>query len=70
MTPLSPQDQMFLLVERRNQPMHVGSLMLLSPPPDAGPNYAQELADWARSYTKAQPPFNQLLTYKLSLIHI
>ena len=44
MTPLSPQDQMFLLVERRNQPMHVGSLMLLSPPPDAGPNYAQELA--------------------------
>ncbi|MEK6787486.1 MAG: wax ester/triacylglycerol synthase family O-acyltransferase [Pseudomonadota bacterium] len=67
MTPLSPQDQMFLLVERRNQPMHVGSLMLLSPPPDAGPNYAQELADWARSYTKAQPPFNQLLTYKLGL---
>lgn len=67
MTPLSPQDQMFLLVERRNQPMHVGSLMLLSPPTDAGPNYAQELADWARSYTKAQPPFNQLLTYKLGL---
>lgn len=67
MTPLSPADQMFLLVERRNQPMHVGSLMLLSPPVDAGPNYAQDLADWARSYTRAEPPFNQLLTYKLGL---
>lgn len=67
MTPLSPQDQMFLLVERRNQPMHVGSLMLLTPPPDAGPDYVQELSEWARSHTVAQPPFNQKLTYKLGL---
>ena len=67
MTPLSPIDQMFLLLERRNQPMHVGSLMLLTPPPDAGPDYAQELADWARSHTRAQPPFNQRLTYKLGM---
>lgn len=67
MTPLSPQDQMFLLVERRNQPMHVGSLMLLTPPPDAGPDYVQELAEWARSHTRASPPFNQKLTRKLGL---
>jgi len=67
MTPLSPQDQMFLLIERRNQPMHVGSLMLLTPPPDAGPDYVQELASWAYSHTRAQPPFNQKLVYKLGL---
>lgn len=67
MTPLSPQDQMFLLVERRNQPMHVGSLMLLTPPPDAGPDYVQELSEWARSHTQASPPFNQKLTRKLGM---
>ncbi len=67
MTPLSPQDQMFLLVERRNQPMHVGSLMLLTPPPDAGPDYVQELSAWARSHTRASPPFNQKLTRKLGM---
>ncbi len=67
MTPLSPPDNMFLLLERRNQPMHVGSLMLLSPPPDAGENYAQALADWARSYDRAQPPFNQKLTKRFGI---
>lgn len=67
MTPLSPPDNMFLLLERRNQPMHVGSLLLLSPPADAGPNYAQELAEWALSYRRAQPPFNQKLTKRFGI---
>lgn len=67
MTPLSPQDQMFLLIERRNQPMHVGSLMLFTPPADAGEHYLQELSAWARSFTQAQPPFNQRLIKHLGV---
>jgi diacylglycerol O-acyltransferase len=67
MTPLLPPDNMFLLLENRNQPMHVGSLMLLSPPPKSAANYAQTLADWALSYRHAQPPFNQKLTKRFGL---
>ena len=43
MTPVNPMDLGFLLLERRNQPMHVGGLILARPPADAGPDYAQTL---------------------------
>lgn len=67
MKPLSLPDQMFLLLERRNQPMHVGSLMLLTPPPDAGPDYVQRMVETFEKATVAQPPFNQRLSYKLGV---
>jgi len=65
MKPLSAQDQMFLLLERRNQPMHVGGLQLARPPKDAPPDYTQKLAEFMRSHTTAHPPFNQRLERKL-----
>ncbi len=65
MKPLSPQDQMFLLLERRNQPMHVGGLQLARPPKDAGPDYTQKLAESIRSHVTAHPPFNLRLERKL-----
>ncbi|HET9075482.1 MAG TPA: wax ester/triacylglycerol synthase family O-acyltransferase [Acidimicrobiales bacterium] len=36
-------DSMFLLAERREQPMHVGGLQLFHYPPDAGPDFLPEL---------------------------
>ena len=36
-------DAMFLLPESREQPMHVGSLQLFSPPPGSDPDYLTEL---------------------------
>lgn len=65
MKPLSPQDQMFLLLERRNQPMHVGGLQLARPPQDAGPDYTQRMAEFMRSHTVAHAPFNLRLERKL-----
>ncbi|MCA9339558.1 MAG: hypothetical protein KDA17_01465, partial [Candidatus Saccharibacteria bacterium] len=39
MKPLSPVDQLFLWLEKRQQPMHVGGLQLFSFPEGAGPKY-------------------------------
>jgi diacylglycerol O-acyltransferase len=61
MKPLSAADQMFLWVEKRHQPMHVGGLQLATPPPDASPDFVQRLAEDMRAATAAQPPFNQRL---------
>jgi diacylglycerol O-acyltransferase len=62
MKPLSLADQIFLLIEKRQQPMHVGGLHLYSFPEDAGPGYMTELAEFMSSYTSPQRPFNQRLT--------
>lgn len=62
MKPLSPLDQGFLWLERRNQPMHVGGLLLLKPPEDADANFLPRLVANARAATQARPPFNQMLT--------
>lgn len=56
--PLSPLDQLFLLLERRNQPMHVGGLQLLRPPADAPPDYLAQQVEKLRQATAALPPFN------------
>lgn len=61
MTPLSPVDQLFLWLEKRQQPMHVGALMLFSFPEGAGPKYVTELADSLRAYQTPERPFNQKL---------
>lgn len=67
MKALSPLDQAFLLLERRNQPMHVGSLMLFQPPPGASSQDIRALVDEMATVDRAEPPFNQRLTRKLAL---
>ncbi len=62
MKALSPADQLFLWLEKRQQPMHVGGLQLFSFPDGAGPKYVTELAESLRAYSQPQPPFNQRLT--------
>jgi diacylglycerol O-acyltransferase len=65
MTPLSPVDQMFLWMEKRQQPMHVAGLQLFTFPDDAGPKYVRELAEQMREYTTPQAPFNKRLVTRL-----
>lgn len=67
MKALSPLDQSFLMLERRNQPMHVGGLLLFTPPPGATPADIRELVEGMRTNEDVQPPFNQRLTRKLGL---
>lgn len=69
MKALSPNDQMFLWLERRNQPMHVGGLQLLQPPPGAAEDYVAQLAQRCKRFTTAEKPFNQRLVKKLGLWH-
>lgn len=61
MKALSPVDQLFLYLERRQQPMHVAGLQLFSYPEDAGPKYVSELAAQMRDYCCPVAPFNQRL---------
>lgn len=65
MTPLSPLDQLFLWMEKRQQPMHVGGLLLFSFPEGASPKYVTDLAEHLKSFSKPAPPFNQRLVNKL-----
>lgn len=67
MKPLTPMDAGFLLLEKRNQPMHVGGLMLLTPPKDAPEDYVEKLAERLAAATEAQPPFNQRLVRRMGL---
>lgn len=67
MKALSPLDQMFLMLERRNQPMHVGSLMLFQPPPGTSAEDIRKIADQMAAVDRAEPPFDQRLTRKLAL---
>ena len=61
---LNPVDQIFLRLERRNQPMHVGGLQLFSLPEGAGSEYVREVVEAARGFTDVQPPFNRRLKYR------
>lgn len=58
---LSPIDTAFLLMERRQQPLHVGALALFQPPSDAPPDFAGQLAERLRHETQAAAPFNRRL---------
>ncbi len=62
MKPLSLNDQLFLWMEKRQQPMHVGGLHVFRFPEDAGSRYVTELADYMRSYDTPIPPFDQRLS--------
>lgn len=61
MKPLSIIDNAFLLLEQRQQPLHVAALCLLDPPADAPPDFAYQLAERMRASTGAVPPFNRRL---------
>ncbi len=65
MKPLGPTDAMFLWLEHRRQPMHVGGLQLYTPPPGAGPDFIQELVESFRKHTEACSPFNLRPQFKL-----
>lgn len=65
MKPLSPTDQLFLWLEKRQQPMHVGGLQLFSFPEEAPDDYVAQLADKLRTQHSVTRPFDQRLSYKL-----
>lgn len=64
---LSPIDTAFLLMEKRQQPLHVGALVLCTPPPGAPPDFANQLAERLRRSTTAASPFNRHLTGGVAL---
>lgn len=62
MKSLSPLDQVFLWLEKRQQPMHVGGLQLFSFPEDAPDDYVARLAEQLRSQTEVTSPFERRLS--------
>lgn len=61
MKPVGALDQVFLWLERRNQPMHVGGLILVRPPEGEAEGFAARVVERMRTATVAEPPFNQRL---------
>lgn len=64
MKPVAFQDKLFLWLEKRQQPMHIGGLTLLKIPDEAGPNFMEELVESLRQYNKPTFPFNSRLVKK------
>lgn len=67
MKPLSAIDNLFLLLEQRQQPLHVGALCLLTPPADAPADFAAQLAARLRQTSQAAAPFNRRLVTRAGL---
>jgi diacylglycerol O-acyltransferase / wax synthase len=65
MKPLSPTDAMFMWLEGRRQPMHVGGLHLYTPPIGAGTDFVQKLVEGWREFPRANPPFDQFAHFRL-----
>ena len=62
MRPLHPIDFIFLSLEKRQQPMHVGGLFLFQIPENAPASFIQNLvADIRNSKSIPIPPFNNKL---------
>lgn len=61
MKPLSLTDQMFLWLEKRQQPMHVGGLYLFQFPENAGSKFISELSESLRAEDKPAGPFSRRL---------
>ena len=62
MHPLHPLDLLFLSLEKRQQPMHVGGLFLFQIPEDAPSTFIQDLvADIRHEKSIPVPPFNNKL---------
>jgi diacylglycerol O-acyltransferase len=56
---------MFLWLEGRRQPMHVGGLQLYTPPEGAGPDFVQKLVEAWREHTSANQPFDERAEFKV-----
>jgi len=56
---------MFLWLEGRRQPMHVGGLQLYTPPHGAGEDFVQKLVEAWREHPHAQPPFDERVKFRL-----
>lgn len=68
MKALTPNDQLFLWLERRNQPMHVGGMILLQPPEgQASATFVSQVVQHMRQFDRPVAPFNQRLTGKLGM---
>jgi diacylglycerol O-acyltransferase len=63
--PLAPADAMFLWLEGRRQPMHVGGLQLYTPPDGAGPDFVEQLVATWREHPHARPPFDERARFRL-----
>lgn len=59
MAPMPITDSMFLIGERREQPMHVGGLELFQMPPGAGPDWLPELYEEMIHSTEVAPLFRR-----------
>ena len=66
---LNPLDWIFLAGETREAMMHVGSLMLFSPPPNAAPGLLRKLMDEVRQAATVYPPWNLRLKHPGFLAH-
>ena len=66
---LSPTDVAFLLLERRHQPLHVGALTLLTPPPGSPPDFASKLADRLNQSNSAVAPFDRRPRSRLGVFY-
>ncbi len=69
MKPLSSADQIFLWLESRQQPMHVGGLQLFNIPEDASPDFVSELMESLYQLSGPKAPFNQCLVNKRGLFY-
>jgi len=57
--PMSPTDAMFLMIESREHPMHVGSLQLFQPPEDADAMDVRAMFDAAIAADEVAPLFQK-----------
>src|SRR6476619_919657 len=67
MKAVEPSDQLFLFIERRQQPMHVGGLQLFSLPEGAGPRFVLDLVEQMRAFRHPSPPFNKRLVSRFGV---
>ncbi|MBV9512793.1 MAG: wax ester/triacylglycerol synthase family O-acyltransferase [Mycobacteriaceae bacterium] len=56
---ISPTDNIFLLGESREHPMHVGGLQLFAPPDDAGPDFVRDAYEAMLTCSDVQPTFRK-----------
>lgn len=64
MTPLSATDNMFLMLEKRQQPTHIAGLQLFEFPEDAPANFVTQFAEQLREYSQPVAPYNKRLVYR------
>ncbi|MFJ4656744.1 wax ester/triacylglycerol synthase family O-acyltransferase [Nocardia sp. NPDC088792] len=56
---LNPLDAIFLAIESREHPMHVGGLQLFEPPADAGPDFVHDLYETMADATEVRTRFRR-----------